>query len=60
MEIKYNSYEGECFIVDCAISSFKCYLFVSSFSLVTNHQLFKSLMESNCLRGKLTIWAFIL
>jgi hypothetical protein len=34
---KYNSYEGECLVIVWAISSFPCYLYGSSFTLVIDH-----------------------
>jgi hypothetical protein len=37
MEAKYNSYEGECFIVVWIMSSFKFYLYGSLFILVINY-----------------------
>jgi hypothetical protein len=42
--VKYSSYEGECLVVSM-IFSFKCYLYGSPFTLVTNHQPLKFLME---------------
>jgi len=38
IEVKYSSYEGECLIVVWAIFSFRCYLYDSPFTLVTDHQ----------------------
>jgi hypothetical protein len=43
---KYSSYEGECLAIVWAISSFQCYLYGNPFTLITNHQLLKFLMES--------------
>ncbi len=37
MEAKCNSYEGDCFAVVWVVSSFQCYLYGSSFTLITNH-----------------------
>jgi hypothetical protein len=54
-----GSYEGECLLVVWAISSFRCYLYGSPFTLVIDHQPLKFLMESNQLIGKLAKWAFI-
>jgi hypothetical protein len=44
---RYSSYEGECLATVWAIAHFKCYLFGTQFTLVTNHQPLKLLMESN-------------
>ncbi len=60
IEVKYNLYEVECFIVVWAIFSFWCYLYDSPFTLVTNHQTLKFLMESNQFTSKLPKWALIL
>jgi hypothetical protein len=46
----YSSYEGECL---APIAHFMCYLFRTQFTLVTDHRLFKWLMESDKLMGKL-------
>jgi hypothetical protein len=43
-----------------AVVHFKCYLFSTQFTLVTDHQPFKWLMESNKLTGKLAQWVLIL
>jgi hypothetical protein len=50
---QYNSYEGECLATMWAIAHFRCYLLSTQFTLVTNHQPLKWLMESNKLTGKL-------
>jgi hypothetical protein len=34
---KYSSYEGECLIIVWVVSSFRCYLYGSPFTLVTSH-----------------------
>ncbi len=60
MEAKYNSYEGECLTIVWVVSSFRCYLCGSPFTLVTNHQPLKFLMESNQLTRKLAKWELIL
>jgi hypothetical protein len=44
---KYSLHERKCLIVFWAISTFWCYLYGSPFTLVTNHQPLKFLMESN-------------
>ncbi len=36
-ESRYNSYEGECLVAVCAVTHFRCYLFGTQFTLVTNH-----------------------
>jgi hypothetical protein len=51
MEAKYNSYEGACFTIVWAVFSFRCYFYGSPFTLVTNHQPLKFLMELNWLIG---------
>ncbi len=57
---KYNSYEGECLTIVWVVSSFRCYFCGSPFTLVTNHQPLKFLMESNQLTRKLAKWELIL
>jgi hypothetical protein len=42
---KYNSYEGECLVVVWGVSSFRCYLYGSPITLITDHQPLKFLME---------------
>ncbi len=59
-ESHYSSYEGECLATVWAIAHFRCYLFGTQFTLVTNHQPLKWLMESDKLIGKLARWALIL
>jgi hypothetical protein len=59
-ESRYSSYEGECLAMVWAIAHFMCYLFSTQFTLVTNHQPLKWLMESDKLTGKLARWALIL
>jgi hypothetical protein len=58
-ESRYSSYEGECLVTVRAVAHFKCYLFGTQFTLVTDHQPLKSLMESNKLTRKLAWWALI-
>ncbi len=41
MGAKYNSYEGECLVVVCVVSSFRSYFYGSPFTLVTDHRRFK-------------------
>ncbi len=59
-ESRYSSYEGECLATVWAVTHFRCYLFSTQFTLVTDHQPLKWLMESDKLTGKLARWAFIL
>jgi hypothetical protein len=42
------------------VAHFRCYLFGTQFTLVTNHQPLKWLMESDKITRKLTRWAVIL
>jgi hypothetical protein len=37
----YSSYEGECLATVWAVAHFRCYLFGTQFTLVTDHQLLK-------------------
>ena len=59
-EAKYSSYEGECLAVVWAVAHFRPYLYGQSFTLVTDHQPLKWLMESDKLTGKLARWALLL
>jgi transposase InsO family protein len=59
-EAKYSSYEGECLAVVWAVAHFHPYLYGQSFTLVTDHQPLKWLMESDKLTGKLARWALLL
>ncbi len=34
---KYSSYEGECLVVVLVVSSFRCYLYGSPSTLITDH-----------------------
>ncbi|CAM6111296.1 unnamed protein product [Calypogeia fissa] len=60
VESRYSSYEGECLTVVWTVAHFRCYLFGTPFTLVTDHQPLKWLMESSKLTGKLARWALIL
>ncbi len=60
VESRYSSYEGECLVTVWVVAHFKCYLFGTQFTLVTNHQPLKWLMGSDKLIGKLAQWALIL
>ncbi len=46
-ESSYSSYEGKCLATVWAVTHFRCYLFGTQFTLITDHQLFKWLMESD-------------
>jgi hypothetical protein len=59
-ESRYSSYEGECLAAVWAVAHFRCYLFGTTFTLITDHQPLKWLMESDKLTGKLARWALIL
>jgi len=59
-EAKYSSYEGECLATVWAVAHFRPYLYGQSFTLVTDHQPLKWLMESDKLTGKLARWALLL
>jgi hypothetical protein len=59
-ESRYSSYEGKCLVAVWAIAQFSCYLFGTQFTLATNHQPLKWLMEFDKLTGKLARWALIL
>jgi hypothetical protein len=60
MDAKYSSYVGECFVIVWDVSSFHCYFYGSPFTLGTDHQPLKFLMESDQFIGKLAKWALIL
>ncbi len=59
-ESRYGLYEGECVAAVWAIAHFRCYLFGNPFTLVTDHQPLRWLMESDKPTGKLARWALIL
>ena len=59
-EAKYSSYEGECLAIVWAVAHFRPYLYGQSFTLVTDHQPLKWLMESDKLTGKLARWTLLL
>jgi hypothetical protein len=46
-ESHYSSYEGVCLATVWVVAHFRSYLFGTQFTLVTNHQLLKWLMESD-------------
>jgi len=45
MKAKYISYEGECLAVVWVVSSFRYYIYGNPFTLITNNQPLKFLME---------------
>ncbi|BBN03753.1 hypothetical protein Mp_2g26090 [Marchantia polymorpha subsp. ruderalis] len=59
-DTRYSLYKGECLAAVWAVAHFRCYLFGTQFTLVTDHQPLKWLMESEKLTGKLARWALIL
>ncbi len=60
MESRYSSYEGECLAMVWVVAHFKCYMFGTRFTFITDHQSLKWLMEFNKLMRKLTQWALML
>jgi hypothetical protein len=52
-ESHYSSYEGKCLAVVWVVAHFRCYLFGTQFTLVTNHQPLKWLMKSDKLTESL-------
>ena len=59
-EAKYSSYEGECLAVVWGVAHFRPYLYGQRFTLATDHQPLKRLMESDKLTEKLARWALLL
>ena len=59
-EAKYSSYEEKCLAVVWVVAHFRPYLYGQSFTLVTDHQQLKWLMESDKLTRKLARWALLL
>ena len=59
-ERNYSSYEGEGAAAVWAVQHFRIYLQGRPFTLVTDHQPLKWLMQSRDLRGKYARWAMIL
>ena len=57
---KYGSYEGECLVAVWAVAHFLCFLFGNPFTLVTDRQPLKWLMDSDKLIVKLAHWTLIL
>jgi phospholipid-translocating ATPase len=61
MELRYSSYKGECLAMMRALAHFRCYLFGTQLTLVTNHQPLKwFLMGSDKLTRKFARWVLIL
>jgi hypothetical protein len=54
------SYEGEALAAVWAIAPFRPYLYGQKFTLVTDYQPLKWLMESDKFTGKLARWALLL
>ena len=59
-EAKYSSYEGQTLAVVWAIAHFRPYLYGQCFTLVTDHQPLRWLMESDKLTSKLARWVLLL
>ena len=59
-EKNYGSCEGECLAVVWATQHFKEYLFGSPFTLITDHEPLKWLMQTNKTTGKLARWSLLL
>jgi hypothetical protein len=59
-EANYSSYEGETLAAVWAIAHFWPYIYGQHFTLATDHQPLRWLMESNKLTGKLARWALLL
>jgi hypothetical protein len=59
-ESHYNLYEGECLVAVWVVAHFRCYLFGTQFTLVTDHHPFKWLTEYDKLTKMLARWALIL
>ena len=59
-EKNYGSCEGECLAVVWATQHFREYLFGTPFTLVTDHEPLKWLMQTNKTTGKLARWSLLL
>ena len=59
-EQNYSSFDGECLALVLARSHFRPYLFVNSFTLVTDHEPLWWLMTTQKLTGKLARWSLLL
>ena len=59
-EKNYGSCEGECLAVVWATQHFREYIFGSPFTLVTDHEPLKWLMQTNKTTGKLARWSLLL
>ena len=58
-EKNYGSCEGECLAVVWATTHFREYLFGTPFTLVTDHEPLKWLMQTNKTSGKLARWSLL-
>ena len=56
----YGSCEGECLAVVWATQHFREYLFGTPFTLITDHEPLKWLMQTNKTTGKLARWSLLL
>lgn len=59
-ERNYGNCEGECLAVVWATRYFREYLFGQPFTLVTDHEPLKWLMQTNKTTGKLARWSLLL
>ena len=59
-EKNYGSCEGECLAVVWATKHFREYLFGTPFTLITDHEPLKWLMQTNKTTGKLARWSLLL
>ena len=59
-EKNYGSCEGECLAVVWATDHFREYLFGTPFTLITDHEPLKWLMQTNKTTGKLARWSLLL
>ena len=59
-EKNYGSCEGECLAVVWATQHFREYLFGTPFTLITDHEPLKWLMQTNKTTGKLARWSLLL
>jgi hypothetical protein len=59
-ESHHSLYKGDYLVIVWVVAHFRCYLFGTQFTLVTDHQVLKWLMESDKLTRKLTQWVHIL
>ena len=57
---KLQRCEGECLVVVWATQHFREYLFGTPFTLITDHEPLKWLMQTNKTTGKLARWSLLL